>query len=203
MEVRQVFEAYDHLNPPPERHKFCPVCGTECSLTQQYGMLRVTCASCGYIYYRNPSPAVSILVVDGSNFLLCKRSRGTLEGGKWSLVGGFMEFNEDFLTAGIREVKEETGLNVEIKSILSVVTNFFRPDLHTLVVVLLAKPVGGELCIGDTENDEVRWFSLEEGLPEMAFEADAHIIRRYFETRLEGVPVDEDYARSSPNKSSR
>jgi 8-oxo-dGTP diphosphatase len=203
MKVKQVFETYDRNKQPPDRYKFCPVCGMACFLEPQYGQLRLTCTACGYIYYKNPSPAVSVLVVDGSKFLLCKRASVTLQGGKWSLVGGFIEFNEDFLTAAIREVKEETGIDVEIKSIISVVTNFFSPDLHTLVAVLLAIPLGGELCIGDAENDEVRWFSIEEGLPEMAFEADAHIIRRYFETGLEGVPVDANYARPSPQKSSR
>jgi 8-oxo-dGTP diphosphatase len=195
VKAKQVFRAYDNINQPPDKHKFCPICGAECTLKMEYGMLRKTCVKCGFIYYKNPSPAVSVLVADGAKFLLCKRAPGTLEGGKWSLVGGFMEFNEDFLTTAIREVKEETNLDVEIKSILSVVTNFFQPDLHTLVVVLLAKLVGGKLGVGDTENEEIRWFSMDEPLPEMAFEADAHIIQRYFTTHLEGVPVDEDYAK--------
>ena len=46
------------------------------------------------------------------------------------------------LTAAIREVKEETGLDVEIRSILSVVSNFLSPRLHTLAIVLLARAVG-------------------------------------------------------------
>ena len=58
---------------------------------------------------------------------------------------GFIEYDEDFLTAALREVKEETGLDVEIRSLLSVVSNFLSPRLHTLAIVLLARVVGGEL----------------------------------------------------------
>jgi hypothetical protein len=59
--------------------------------------------------------------------------------------------------------------------------------------VLLAHPVGGTLRAGD-DIDKVEWFSLNGPLPEIAFEADQHIIERYTATRLEGAPVDPDYA---------
>lgn len=106
---------------------------------------------------------------------------------------GFIESDEDFLTAAIREVKEETGIDVEIRSILSVVSNFLSPSLHTLAIVLLARAVGGDLCAGD-DLDEAAWFPLAGPLPEMAFEADAHICERYYKTQLEGAPVDPAYA---------
>jgi len=106
---------------------------------------------------------------------------------------GFIEYSEDFLYAAIREVREETGLDIEIKSILSVVSNFFTPDLHTLVVVLLAQPTGSNIGIRDGEIDSVQWFSSIDDLPEMAFEADVHIIDRYFNSELIGVPVDTGY----------
>jgi ADP-ribose pyrophosphatase YjhB (NUDIX family) len=106
---------------------------------------------------------------------------------------GFIEFEEDFLSAATREVKEETGLNIEIRSIISVVSNFLSPGLHTLAIVLLARVVGGEARAGD-DLEALKWFPLEGPLPEMAFEADQHIIERYSETRLEGAPVDPDFA---------
>jgi hypothetical protein len=40
----------------------------------------------------------------------------------------------------------------------------------------------------------LQWFPLFGPLPEMAFEADAHIIERYGRTRLKGAPVDPDFA---------
>ncbi len=75
----------------------------------------------------------------------------------------------------------------------SVVSNLLSPRLHTLAIVLLARVVGGELCAAD-DLEAVAWFPLSGPLPEMAFEADAHICERYYRTQLEGAPVDPRYA---------
>ena len=106
---------------------------------------------------------------------------------------GYVEFTEDYLTAAVREVKEETGLDVEITALLSAVSNFFTPKIHTVVIVLLARPHSTDLVPGD-DVDKVEWFTSSEPLPEMAFEADSHIIKRYFETKLRGAPIDPRYA---------
>jgi ADP-ribose pyrophosphatase YjhB (NUDIX family) len=101
-----------------------------------------------------------------------------------------IEWEEDFLTAGIREVHEETGIDVEIASILTITSNFFKEFSHTIAVVLLAHAVGGELRADATDVDQARWFSIKEPMPEMAFEGDRHIIERYFEAPFAGAPVD-------------
>ncbi len=138
-------------------------------------------------------PGVAILVVDHDQILLCRRAQGRFEGGRWCLPCGFIEFDEDYLTAAIRETKEETGLDIKIRSIISVTSNFFSEKMHTLVITLLAECVGGTACGGD-DIDRVQWFRFDEELPELAFEGDRHLIKRYFSTRLEGVGVDPDYA---------
>jgi 8-oxo-dGTP diphosphatase len=196
MHAHQVFKSYEVELGGHSSWKLCPSCGTGLSIIVKEGIERKTCsnASCGFILYRNPAPAVSVLVVDGERFLLCRRRPHSLQGGKWCLPCGYVEFYEDFLTAARREVKEETGLDVEIKSLLSVVSNFLTRDVHSMVAVLLAEAVGGEACAGD-DVDQVRWISLTEELPDLAFEADRHIIKRYFVTQLAGAPVDVRYAK--------
>jgi 8-oxo-dGTP pyrophosphatase MutT (NUDIX family) len=125
--------------------------------------------------------------------LLGKRGGGFGKG-KWGLPQGYIESAEDFLTAAIREVKEETGLDVEIRSIINIVSNFLSPSLHTIGIVLLAGAKGGELCACD-DLETLEWFPLAGPLPEMAFEADEFIIRRVHETNLEErLPVDPDFA---------
>ena len=128
--------------------------------------------------------------------LLGKRGAASIAAHKWCLPGGFVEFEEDFLTAGIREVREETGLQVEVQSILSVVSNFLAAGLHTFVAVLHACVVDGDPVPGD-DIAEVRWFPLQGPFPDMAFEADRHIIERFHNTTLVGIPVDPRYARPS------
>jgi ADP-ribose pyrophosphatase YjhB (NUDIX family) len=144
------------------------------------------------VQFRNPSPGVVVLIEKDSQVLLGRRS-GNYGAKKWGLPQGFIEFDEDFLTSAIREVKEETELDVEIRSLLSVVSNFLSPRLHTLAIVLLARVVGGELCAAD-DLEDVAWFPLSGPLPEMAFEADAHICERYYQMHLPGAPVDPGYA---------
>jgi ADP-ribose pyrophosphatase YjhB (NUDIX family) len=189
VETRQVFATYGRPSAG-EAAQFCLACGS--SLPNQHHGTRPhrACAACGYIRYLSPSPGVSVLITDGDRFLLCRRRPEVLEGGKWCLPCGYVEYDEDFLTAARREVQEETGLVVEITSIISVSSNFLRRDVHTLVTVLLARKVGGLQQPGD-DIDLVQWFSSTDELPPLAFEADEHIIERYFATRFEGAPVEQ------------
>lgn len=91
-------------------------------------------------------------------------------------------------------MKEETGLEVEIRAIVNVVSNLLSPALHTLAIVLLAGVVAGELGAGD-DLETLQWVPLSGSLPEMAFEADEHIIERCWKTKLkERLPVDPDLA---------
>jgi ADP-ribose pyrophosphatase YjhB (NUDIX family) len=101
---------------------------------------------------------------------------------------GFVEYGDDFITAAARETLEETALVVRITGLISAVSNFFDSGLHTLVLVLAAEPLAGTPG-PSSELTEVGWFAPD-ALPEMAFEADTHIITRYFEAPFSGAPVD-------------
>jgi ADP-ribose pyrophosphatase YjhB (NUDIX family) len=155
--------------------------------------LRPRCLGCGFVFYREFGVGACVLVVDGDRVLLCRRAFGGNEG-KWCFPGGHVEFDEDWLTAAIREAKEESGLEIEIVALHTVVCNFFGPRRHTIVVVPLARVIGGYLAPDGREIDEVGWFSATE-LPDLAFEAERHIIERYFAAPFAGAPVDPRYAR--------
>lgn len=189
MPVQQIFEEYPVVKGVKTTcWKYCPQCGQALMMKQEGGLERPACNQCGFIYYKNPAPAVCILIVDQEKVLLGKRALGSFAEGKWCLPGGFIEFEEDFLAAAVREVQEETGLKVSIMGILSVISNFLTPQLHSVVIVLLAKPSGSEAKAGD-DIAEVDWVPLSGPLPEMAFTADRHIIKYYCQERLRGLPV--------------
>ena len=194
MHVKQVFGSYDKLNSESKKYKYCPYCGKK--LVYSNYEKRLKCSACGFTHYKNPIPGIVVLITKGKNILLGKRGLKSFQTGKWCLPGGFIEYEEDFLTAAIRETKEETNLDVGIKSILSVVSNFLTSELHTVVIVLLAEVLGGNIEAGD-DIDELNWFSVSEPLPEMAFLADKHIVERYFSNRFPGIPIDLDYSRQS------
>jgi 8-oxo-dGTP diphosphatase len=194
MEARQVFDLYQRPPQGPiDTYRYCPKCGGNFDLATSGSQSRYCCQRCGYILYKNPSPGVVAVIIEHEKVLLGKRARDVYRGGKWSLPGGFIEFDEDFLSAAHREIMEETGLSLEIRSILSVISNFLKPDLHTLVIVLLATIIGGDLSPGD-DIVELGWFPCSGPFPEMAFPADTHVIEMYHKTRITGAPIDRRFA---------
>jgi len=190
MEARQVFDLYQRqAQRPIDTYRYCPRCGGNYDPETSGSQSSHQCQRCGYILYQNPSPGVVAVIIEHEKVLLGKRARDVYRGGRWSLPGGFIEFDEDFLSAAHREIMEETGLSVEIQSILSVISNFLKPDLHTLVIVLLATILGGDLSPGD-DIVELAWFPPSGPFPDMAFPADTHVIERYHKTRIAGAPID-------------
>jgi ribosomal protein S27AE len=182
MEIRQIFESYERRKHEAfDTWIYCPKCGASCTVLSSGRSKRLRCPQCGFVLYRNPFPGVVALIVRDDMILLGKRAQNVYKGGKWSLPGGFVEFEEDFLSAAHREIREETGLSIKFLSILSVVSN------------LLAEKISGTLQPGD-DMVELEWFPLSGPFPPMAFEADEHIITRYYRTRLIGAPVDPQFA---------
>jgi 8-oxo-dGTP diphosphatase len=192
--IKQVFSNYNaQENTHLGQFKYCPICGTQLLLKKKGGNHRPACPNCEFIQFRNPVPGVVVVIEKDGHVLLGKRAGGFGKG-KWGLPQGFIEFDEDFLTAAIREVREETGLDVEIRSIINVVSNLLSPRLHTLAIVLLAGVEAGEPYAGD-DLEILKWVSFSGPLPEMAFEADERIIERYQQTKLEGgLPIDPDFS---------
>ncbi len=191
MDPQQVFSKYDHHSSTERaaEMKFCPRCGNSMELVQYEEHLRPRCSTCGFVLFMNPFPTVSLLIMENGRFLLARRAPQSFRPGVWCLPGGFVEWEEDFLTAACREALEETGLVVKIDSILGVVSSFLGPNIHPLNLAVLAHPVGGKAAGGD-DIDLVDWFTPGEPLPEMAFESDVHLIERYFASPFEGLAVD-------------
>lgn len=196
MKAQQVFRAYQQRKTEVNdaiMPRFCARCGAGCEHEQIAGGVRSNCRACDFVHYKNPQPAIAVLIERDKHFVLGRRVSKSLGHGQWCLPCGYVEYHEDYLTAAVREVREETSLDVRIKSIISVVTNYLKPDVHSLVTVLSAEPLCGEITAGDGMAD-VQWFPYTGEFPDMAFEADTHIISRYFETDLVGAPVDQNYS---------
>jgi 8-oxo-dGTP pyrophosphatase MutT (NUDIX family) len=184
--VKHVFAAYDYSSSDGNANlRFCSKCGAECIRKESDGRIRPLCPVCGFVHYKNPGPGVSVLIAQDGRVLLGKRASGNYGAGRWCLPCGYIEYDEDFLTAGVREVEEETGLRVKIKSIINVTANFLAPGIHSLVIVLLGEVTGGSLKPGD-DIDSLGWFDSME-LPELAFASDRYIIERYHESEIEGL----------------
>lgn len=127
---------------------------------------------------------VDSLVLKDGQILLVKRARKKLlEGGKWGLVGGFVDRDETTAEAATREVMEETGWVVADIRLLWVNDRPDRPheDRQNIafVYVCTATEKTGE---PDDESEEQRWFAFDEIPPtdQLAFDHAANI-KRYLE----------------------
>jgi 8-oxo-dGTP diphosphatase len=102
---------------------------------------RLGCAACGFVAYVNPRLVVTTLPVTGTGDVMLLR-RGIDPGfGLWAQPGGFMEIDETVQEGAIRETMEETGLLVEPRDIVGL---YSRPEAAIVVVVFVARIVGGE-----------------------------------------------------------
>jgi 8-oxo-dGTP diphosphatase len=104
-----------------------------------------------------PKLTVDGVVVTGEGVVLIRRKNPPFQG-MWALPGGFVEVGETTENACAREVKEETGLEVEIERLLGVYSEPDRdPREHLVSAVYIVRPVGGELK-ADTDAAEVMVF---------------------------------------------
>jgi len=151
-----------------ERYVFCPRCATRLGCEREGSRIRAKCPSCGFVQYRNPAPAAGVIVQTGEGVLLVRRRFNPFKG-LWVIPSGFVESDEDVQETAVREVREETGLTVEIESLYAVESCFDDPRGPALLVLYRGRVTGGTLAAGDDASD-VRYFAIDE-LPEIAFEA--------------------------------
>lgn len=107
---------------PKDTH--CSHCGASFADASHYPR---TCGGCGADTYDNPTP-VAVVVVPVEDGILCVRRGIEPRRGHLALPGGFMERNETWRQAAAREVREETGLDLD-PATLSV---FFAPGADPL-----------------------------------------------------------------------
>ncbi len=129
-------------------------------------------------YYDDPSApvpnslvvAASAAVVDDEGRLLLQRR---VDNGLWAMPGGAMEMTESLPEAAVREVREETGYEVEVTGLVGTYTDARHVIAYSdgevrgqFNVCFRARVVGGELAVSD-ESHEVGWFAAGEvdGLP--------------------------------------
>lgn len=116
----------------------------------------------------------------GPQVLLGRRLRER-DGETWSLPKGTPIEGESIEETALREVAEETGLEVSLGESAGAIEYFFmqRGDrVHKTVHYFLMQPTGGDLAAYDHEFEEVRWVALEEAERLMSFETEREIVSR-------------------------
>lgn len=112
---------------------------------------------------RNHTLGVGVVVINEDNDILVIKDR---IGKRYKLPGGYIDDDENITTAAVREVKEETGIDVDFNSIIAL--GHFKPlqfGESNLYVGCTAKSFSKEInIIDDYEIIEARWMDLDEFL---------------------------------------
>jgi len=148
---------------------FCPRCRNELAGDGT----RLACPECGFVVYGSSKPTAGALCIDERRVLLARRAAAPYQG-FWDIPGGFLEEGEHPIAGLRRELKEETGLEIEPERFLGIWMDRYGGDSTaeaTLNLYWTARVVGGEAAPTD-DVSEIRWFDRDE-LPradELAFE---------------------------------
>jgi 8-oxo-dGTP pyrophosphatase MutT (NUDIX family) len=109
-------------------------------------------------------PGVTAVVVDQrQRVLLVRRS----DDGRWTLVTGCLDPGEQPAAGAVREVWEETGVEVKVERVLRVealrASTYPNGDrVQFLDIALLCRPVTADARVNDDESVEVGWFAASE-----------------------------------------
>lgn len=161
----------------------CPRCGT--TLEGDEAALR--CPGCGSHYYANAAPTASAVIEDDDGRVLLGRRALEPFRGSWDTIGGFLHEDEAPEAGLRREVREETGLEIELGPFLGVwMDRYGDADeaMHTLNLFWIVRAAGGTLAPAD-DVAELAWFEPD-ALPhpdELAFHAIEHVLAAWRATK--------------------
>ncbi len=127
--------------------------------------------SAGGVVYRETETGVEIA--------LCGRRRPRT----WNLPKGTPDAGETLEQTALREVQEETGLQVEVRESLGDITYWFNwPQenvrYHKTVYFYLMEERGGSIELHDPEFDEVQWFQAQDALKALTYTNEINVVER-------------------------
>jgi len=128
---------------------------------------------------------------DGRPWLVVGSRRRERDGRTWTLPKGTPEQGETTEQTALREVAEETGLQVRITGPLDSIRYQFVQSgtrIHKTVHYFLMEPVGGDIAGHDHEFDEVRWIPFADAPSTLTFETERALVARAAEL-LETDPL--------------
>jgi 8-oxo-dGTP diphosphatase len=117
------------------------------------------------VFPERPIVGVGAVVLDGGRVLLVRRAHEPLKG-EWSLPGGALELGETLAGALVREVQEETGLQIRVGPVVEVLDRVHRAadgrvEYHFVLVDYLCAPIGGRL-MPNSDAADARWANVDE-----------------------------------------
>jgi 8-oxo-dGTP pyrophosphatase MutT (NUDIX family) len=142
-----------------------------------------TATSAGGIVVRHES---------GLPWLVVGSRRRERDSRTWTLPKGTPDAGESREQTALREVREETGLEVRITGPLDSIEYWFVQSgtrIHKTVHYYMMEPTGGDLAAHDHEFDEVRWIPFKDAASMLTFETERALVARAAELLGEPLPA--------------
>jgi ADP-ribose pyrophosphatase len=158
------------------RYKFCPHCGGRLSLEETFSLSKPQCVVCNRIFYQNPAVGVAAIIIHDKKILLGRRNASYRD--MWCIPCGYVEYYEDAREALIREIKEETNLDIKLGSVFDIHSNFHNPAQHTVGIWFLVEEYRGNIAPGD-DIEALDFFStvdIKEQSLVLAFPTDKRVL---------------------------
>ncbi|MBE6902494.1 MAG: NUDIX domain-containing protein [Ruminococcaceae bacterium] len=124
--------------------------------------------SCGAIVYRKHYGNTEILLIKH------------IKSGYWSFPKGHMEQGETEIQTAVREIKEETNIDISIDDPSFRETVIFNPrrDTRKEVVYFVARATSHEVKAQEEEISEIRWVEISQAPQHLAYDNDKLIVNR-------------------------
>jgi NAD+ diphosphatase len=136
------------------RHRFCGTCGAKTLPAKGGHVLVCSNPSCRHEQFPRIDPAIIVLVSDGERALLGRQASWPV--GRYSTIAGFVEPGESLEDAVVREVFEETGIEVDR---IEYHSSQPWPFPASLMLGFTAHAVTTEVHLQDQELEDARWFT--------------------------------------------
>ncbi len=139
-------------------YKYCPFCSEKLNNKSEF----YSCPKCKENIYKNYAyVGVGMVFVKNGKVLLSKRGMEPRKG-IYDIIGGFLNDDEYPEKGILREVKEETGLNVKVEKILGIYRDSYgKNDEPTLNIIYTGKIISGKMKPQDGEISKLKWFDLD------------------------------------------
>ncbi|PXV67564.1 mutator protein MutT [Dysgonomonas alginatilytica] len=153
---------------PLYQFKYCPKCGSNHFVDNNFKSK--CCEDCGFIYYFNPSSATIGVIFNEKNEILVATRAHEPAKGTLDLPGGFVDMNETAEEAVIREIKEETGLDVSAAQYLFSIPNLYMYsgfEVETTDLFFLCKVDSNARFAANDDVAELKFLPLSDLNPSL------------------------------------
>jgi len=153
---------------------YCPQCATPLVEKELFDAVRPACPACDFVHFLDPKVVTVVVIEHAGKILLGKRN---IDPGKglWSFPGGYVNRSERVEDAAMREIKEETNLDVQLDGLVGLYSANGSPHILAVYRAQVSAADLATITRQPEEVSELAFFSPQ-ATPELAFQFESQIL---------------------------